>query len=320
MPKTHLRKLVAALAASAAGFGLAGACRAADDRDQGRVVSRSFAIAQYIDRRLQVVYLSGRTREFEKPDHYFIAARFSADGRAIVGHSGSDLVVLNQHFEVMWRVRAPEPNVWFLALSPSKDQVAYVTAARDGLSSLGVVVPSGENRILATFRRNTGDGSCGLGWSREGDRIVFGSEGQVKTCDISTMSCETLGDGFEPTWSPNGRWIAYRRADDRAELYDVAARTRSPLGPSPKIVSLVHWAPDSGHVMVEEKLGHPKCSECSEETRFVVYGLTDGSRKEVFDSGSLRDWYFDWISDPAVWSSSVRAPKARNATHGGRPN
>ncbi len=227
-----------------------------------------------------------------------------------MGNSGSYLVVLDQHFNALWRVHAPRLNPWIMALSPAKDQVAYISLSRAGSASLGLIGPSGSRKVLKTFQRDDRDGSYGLTWSPEGDQITFGAEGQVRTCDITHRTCEALGDGFEPTWSPNGKWIAYRNLGGRAERYDVATRKTSMLGPSRRVVSLVHWAPDSDHIMVQEELGPRKIFSpyCPNQTPLVVYGLTDGSRNEVFDPCGTRDWFCDWIADPSAWTSNASSP------------
>ncbi|HBQ60790.1 MAG TPA: hypothetical protein DD671_14530 [Balneolaceae bacterium] len=57
-------------------------------------------------------------------------------------------------------------------------------------------------------------------WSPSGDSIVFSAEGNIYTGRyasgiIDTASIEQLtfeGRNFFPTWSPNGKWIAYRRS------------------------------------------------------------------------------------------------------------
>jgi WD40 repeat protein len=284
-------------------------CRGADDTHKERVRANQVAVAQFMDGRFQVIYLSGRTLEFEKPAYYFTSARFSSDGEAIVGTLGPELVVLNQSLETLWRFRPPHPNVWNMALSPSKTQVAFISLVGGNRFSLGLAASSGEERTLTTFERQSDDESWGLSWSPDGHSIVLASERHIKIVDVATIASETVGDGFEPTWSPNGKWIAYRSVEGRAELWDVATRQRSRLGPGPRIISKVHWAPGSDYVMVEEDYGvgpSNRKSRCPVKRRFVVYGLVDGSRREIFNPCLMRDWSFDWISDPEKWVSGMK--------------
>jgi hypothetical protein len=58
--------------------------------------------------------------------------------------------------------------------------------------------------------------------------------------------------------------------------------------------------------MVVEGCGEKPTLWCLVRTRFVAYGLLDGSRRKVFSPGWLRDWYYDWISDPAKWVSGMK--------------
>ncbi len=302
------RVLAIALLAPSISLITASECRGAENSHKARAGSSPGAIAQFMNGRLQLIYPNGRVREFESTAYYFDAARFSADGQAIVGHLGRDLLVLNQSLQTLWRIRPRQPNTWNLALSPSKTQVAFIGPSGQDQVTLGLITSSGEERTLVSFRRDSEDESRGLSWSPEGDRIVYGGEGHVKIIDVITMASETLGGGFEPTWSPNGKWIAYRRTDSRAELYDVAKRQRAPLAGGPRITSRVHWAPDSEYVMVvEDYEGKPmKNPWCPTKTRFVVYALVDGSRREIFNPCLLRDWHFDWISDPEKWISGMK--------------
>jgi hypothetical protein len=266
------------------------------------------AIAQFIDGRFELIHLSGRLREFEDRSHYFTSSRFSSDGQAIVGLMGLQLVVLNQNFETLWKIRPSNPNIWRLALSPSRTQVAFISLVSGSKFALGIVDASGKEQHLANLDRGDNDGSWGLSWSPESDRLVYGRNGEVKIIDVVARSSLTVGEGFEPTWSPDGKWIAYRRRDGRAELYNLARRVPVLLAGGVKITSSVHWAQDSEHVMVVEHSQEKTLSKaaCPLETRFIVYGPTDRSRKEIFITCMLRDWSFDWISDPAKWISSVK--------------
>jgi len=287
-------------------LGAARECRGAEDSQKKQATSDALAVAQFTNGRFQVIYLNGRVQEFENRAYFFGASRFSADGQAIVGILDRDLVVLNQSFEILWKVRPRHLNIWNMALSPSKTQVAFIGMAGGSRFSLGLIKSSGEELTLATFDRRDGDDSMGLSWSPDGDRLVYGSEGRVKIINVSTMVSETLSDGFEPTWSTNGKWITYRRVDGRPEVYDVSTRQRSLVARGHRIASKVHWAPDSEYVMVVEGCGEKPTLWCLVRTRFVVYGLVDGSKRKIFSPGWLRDWYFDWITDPAKWVSGMK--------------
>lgn len=187
------RVLAIALLAPSISLITASECRGAENSHKARAGSSPGAIAQFMNGRLQLIYPNGRVREFESTAYYFDAARFSADGQAIVGHLGRDLLVLNQSLQTLWRIRPRQPNTWNLALSPSKTQVAFIGPSGQDQVTLGLITSSGEERTLVSFRRDSEDESRGLSWSPEGDRIVYGGEGHVKIIDVITMASETLG-------------------------------------------------------------------------------------------------------------------------------
>ena len=90
---------------------------------------------------------------------------------------------------------------------------------------------------------------------------------------------------------------------------DVTSGKAVPVASGPKIVSGVHWAPDSDHVMVNEEYGSKyQARPCPENTRFVIYQISNQQRREIANPCGLRDWYFGWISDPARWIRSLSAP------------
>lgn len=68
---------------------------------QGLAASDPEAVAQFMNGRFQVIYPDGRVREFENRAYFFTVSRFSADGQAIIGSLGRDLVVLNESFEIL---------------------------------------------------------------------------------------------------------------------------------------------------------------------------------------------------------------------------
>lgn len=101
---------------------------------QGLAASDPEAVAQFMNGRFQVIYPDGRVREFENRAYFFTVSRFSADGQAIIGSLGRDLVVLNESFEILWKVRPSNPNILNMALSPSKTQMAFIAGTGGRIS------------------------------------------------------------------------------------------------------------------------------------------------------------------------------------------
>jgi Tol biopolymer transport system component len=46
-------------------------------------------------------------------------------------------------------------------------------------------------------------------WSPEGKEIVYATDGHVTIQKLGESKATTVAVGTDPTWSPDGNWIAY---------------------------------------------------------------------------------------------------------------
>ncbi len=103
-----------------------------------------------------------------------------------------------------------------------------------------------------------------VSWSPDSRRIAFTSTQPSKdnpfitVVHVVTGKVETLGEGIDPTWSPNGEWLAYFDPSGTNCL-----RVNSDGTDSKTIVSLRHshrqfgwggpvWSPDSKQLLLSE--------------------------------------------------------------------
>src|SRR5207249_1612584 len=87
--------------------------------------------------------------------------------------------------------------------------------------------------------------SSSLAWSHNSTELVFSHNGEIWRYDLATSVSKKIGEGRDPTWSPDGRWISFRAPDGSAivlEAQSGASATRStsikPLGP-------LKWSPEA---------------------------------------------------------------------------
>ena len=272
----------------------------------------TLAIAEFLNGRFLLVGFDGRIRMFDlRPDNSFTLARFSPDGRLIVGLSGRTIMVLNERFERIWQRNTSALNIISLALSQDGTRVAFLT---NGLPSrparLEITTAEGPDEIIesvALAERDTLD--HGLSWDPKGERVAFGAGGKIAIVDVKIKTSVTAAAGDYPSWSPDGQWISYRSSEGRLMLLDVKIGTPQATGLRPDAGA--HWSPDSDYIFINEDYSaRAPASGCVTNTRFVVYRLSDKARKIVYDPCGLRDANFGWISDAAEWAraAATRAP------------
>src|SRR5207302_4998871 len=123
---------------------------------------------------------------------------------------GTDLLQLTRHSAPVW-----ERPAW----SPDGRSIAAVNAIDNGV--LRVNVASRQPAVLPhpLFAMSS------IGWSPDSRRFVYAAEtghGDIWTANADgTRRRRLTGSSaydFAPTWSPNGRYIAFTRAEDKNEI------------------------------------------------------------------------------------------------------
>ena len=84
-----------------------------------------------------------------------------------------------------------------------------------------------ETVSLADRRQNVLDErpSSAPAWSPDGGRIVFGRDDKIMVVNADGSGLAQVADGFQPRWSPDGRWLLYASTADLtpADLWIVPA-------------------------------------------------------------------------------------------------
>jgi dipeptidyl aminopeptidase/acylaminoacyl peptidase len=286
---------------------------AAQSGPEGKAGQGTIGIGELLNARLLTISLSGHVEVASlPPEFYFTVSAVSPDGTRAAGYSRGGFVVVDQHLKVVWRHPSRGRNVTSLALSSDGARLAVAVAAsgpnrwaEPGWSLL-VVEASGQEQEFGSFSYNSRpEEPVTLTWDPDERLIAFNDKGSIRILDTKSAESRVAGSGLDPTWSPDGRWIAYRTADRRIALLDLQSgqpRAR-PLGMN--VTSFAHWSPDSRYIFVDEDRGKPR--ECFSSSRFAVYEVATGKSRDVYDPCALRDWRFGWIARPDVWISAAKA-------------
>ena len=119
-----------------------------------------------------------------------------------------------------------EPRHW-LAPSPDGRFIAFLAKDYSGIVQIFLVRPQGGEPIQLT--RNDSSVTSTIAWNPDSTRIAYAADGSVWTARVSAdgalianhrLTDETPAPIFYPSWSPDGKAIAYiRELDDGGEKY-----------------------------------------------------------------------------------------------------
>jgi dipeptidyl aminopeptidase/acylaminoacyl peptidase len=206
-----------------------------------------------------------------------------------------------------WHVEEPTEFCW----SRDRERLAYVS---DVTTEAGIVtahqlqvlnLKSGKITLIDTAASISSQ--C---WNESGTSFVFGKGGALLIFDAKAEKTMTLATGDDPTWSPDGRSIAFRRSDSYYTI-KTSSSAEKLLFQRKGVLTPLWWSPDSDYVSYVAQPSMWKTSwHIPDELDLRIMRLAD--KKEVVAyrfSAKGRPLGFQWVRNSELFT------KARTASH-----
>lgn len=154
-------------------------------------------------------------------------------------------------------------------------------------------------------------------WSPDGKRLVYHMDDAVRLYELDNGRSDAIAKGTDPTWSPDGNWIAFR---DRETYYamhpDGSGRKELFHNHWGSAVSGLYWSPDSRIVAYVRELGFLQGGALdAEANQLRVRRLEDGSDDRLCPDNVGAGTNYRWITTSELTShpqpETPRPPKVR---------
>jgi Tol biopolymer transport system component len=212
------------------------------------------------DRVFVVPAVGGDAKPLTSATDTAVGPAWSFEGKRLAFVSGKDLVVAAANGRDLARFTSPGGYYSDSAAWSRQGRLAATAVSGDEMHASVIVIHGETERIVARVRSGTADSGRGPAWSPDGRQLVYCVQGPLTPeqggvrasgdLDVAVLAADghvervtkATGNEFGPSWSPDGRSIAYLTDDG----LDVVPATG---GQSRRLVGLAEawgasWSPD----------------------------------------------------------------------------
>jgi hypothetical protein len=135
-------------------------------------------------------------------------------------------------------------------------------------------------------------------WSPDDQKLVYETAADVMVFNVEDDRSGTVAKGEDPTWSPDGEWIAFRDRDTYYAIHpDGSGRRKLFHSYWGRAVSALYWSPDSRVVAYVRELGFLQGGAFDAEVNQLrVRRLEDGSEAWLCRDSVQLEGYL-WITN-----------------------
>lgn len=267
-------------------------------KDELRFASlkNGLALIEVWGTRIVVVPFDSGDRYFKVASGVLIIPAFGNDGRTLSLYRYDKFDVTTTNGRVL--SSAPPPRGFFpFALNTKASRVAYSIWLPDKHPHPALCWASfdfSKTGIITDAQSETYIGD----WAPDGKELTYEKSGRIYVFNVDDGSSRVLIAGRDPTWSPDGKWIAYTSPAGKASIMTPDGKRATWSLDSHAAASPIRWSPDGRYVAFSEAAGQ-HIPWVGTAYLLLVCRVADGAQTIVrrFGDGSVHYRGFNWILD-----------------------
>jgi hypothetical protein len=260
---------------------------------------KRIAIGYIYDRKLSVLEPggSGQIRDYTIPGPGFYAVNLGPSGSlyGVSRQNENEFIALQPNGEISWRrtgLYAEEDP----AVSPDGTKIAFKGRDKDSQQT-GLLVVEDEGKTIRLVSRE----SSGPSWSPDGSRLCYQNGREILVYEAKSGKSNSIAQGTDARWSPDGRLISFRTNENRFSLMDPGGNLQKTLLAGKDVLTPLSWSLDSEYLMYVKtgsSLHGIACSDASIEV--MVLRVSDGATASLLETcNTIAPRSFRWLQIPS---------------------